>query len=88
MHLRRRMFNNIRLAAARYFNYLSYLYLIQIKHEENLPAFVCHVCLYKLNMWSEFKERFIESNKILLGQLEVSVVSDIDVSSCNIFLIS
>ncbi|XP_032685415.1 uncharacterized protein LOC116850821 isoform X2 [Odontomachus brunneus] len=51
---------------------------VDIKHEENLPAFVCHVCLYKLNMWSEFKERFIQSNKILLGQLQVSAVSDTD----------
>ncbi|EFN78234.1 Zinc finger protein 26 [Harpegnathos saltator] len=49
---------------------------VDIKHEENLPAFVCHVCLYKLNMWSEFKERFIQSNKILLGQLQASEVSD------------
>lgn len=65
--------------------YLSHFCLTQIKHEENLPAFVCHVCLYKLNMWSEFKERFIQSNKILLGQLQVSAVSDVDVSSCSVF---
>ncbi|KAL0106890.1 hypothetical protein PUN28_015429 [Cardiocondyla obscurior] len=49
---------------------------IDIKYEENLPAVICHVCLYKLNMWSEFKERFIQSNKVLLEQLEISEVSD------------
>ncbi|XP_014486554.1 PREDICTED: uncharacterized protein LOC106750607 [Dinoponera quadriceps] len=54
---------------------------VDIKHEENLPAFVCHVCLYKLNMWSEFKERFIQSNKILLGQLQVSEVSDVEIKN-------
>lgn len=49
---------------------------IDIKYEETLPGVVCHVCLYKLDMWSEFKERFIQSNKVLLEQLEISDVSD------------
>ncbi|XP_011335896.1 zinc finger Y-chromosomal protein 2 isoform X2 [Ooceraea biroi] len=49
---------------------------IDIKHEENLPSVVCHVCLYKLDMWSEFKERFIQFNKILLEQLEIVETSD------------
>ncbi|KMQ90881.1 zinc finger protein 26 [Lasius niger] len=50
---------------------------IDVKYEENLPSVVCHVCLYKLDMWSEFKEQFIQSNKILLEQLEISEISDI-----------
>ncbi|XP_029663442.1 uncharacterized protein LOC115235661 isoform X1 [Formica exsecta] len=50
---------------------------IDVKHEENLPSVICHVCLYKLDMWSEFKEQFIQSNKILLEQLEISETSDI-----------
>ncbi|XP_011269872.1 uncharacterized protein LOC105259563 isoform X2 [Camponotus floridanus] len=50
---------------------------IDVKYEENLPSVVCHVCLYKLDMWSEFKEQFIQSNKILLEQLEISEMSDI-----------
>ncbi|XP_012536364.1 uncharacterized protein LOC105836695 [Monomorium pharaonis] len=49
---------------------------IDVKYEENLPGVVCHVCLYKLNMWSEFKEQFVQSNKILLEQLEISETSD------------
>ncbi|XP_071564085.1 uncharacterized protein [Temnothorax nylanderi] len=49
---------------------------IDIKYEENLPGVVCHVCLYKLDMWGEFKERFVQSNKALLEQLEVSETSD------------
>ncbi|KAL6435921.1 hypothetical protein ACFW04_005641 [Cataglyphis niger] len=50
---------------------------IDVKHEENLPSVICHVCLYKLDMWSEFKEQFIQSNKVLLEQLEISETSDI-----------
>lgn len=49
---------------------------IDIKCDENLPRVVCHVCLYKLDMWSEFKEQFIQSNKVLLEQLEISETSD------------
>ncbi|KAL6256894.1 hypothetical protein P5V15_011829 [Pogonomyrmex californicus] len=49
---------------------------IDIKLEDNLPGVVCHICLYKLNMWTEFKERFIQSNKVLLEQLEASEVCD------------
>ncbi|KYN06970.1 PREDICTED: zinc finger protein 483-like [Cyphomyrmex costatus] len=48
---------------------------IDIKYEENLPGLVCHVCLYKLNMWSEFKEQFIQSNKSL-EQLDMSEETD------------
>lgn len=63
-----------------------HLCLPQIKYEENLPGVVCHVCLYKLNMWSEFKEQFVQSNKVLLEQLEISEVSDNAVSSPGTFL--
>ncbi|KAG5310090.1 ZN555 protein, partial [Acromyrmex insinuator] len=48
---------------------------IDIKYDENLPGVVCHVCLYKLNMWSEFKEQFIQSNKSL-EQLDMWEESD------------
>ncbi|KAG7197903.1 hypothetical protein KM043_016145 [Ampulex compressa] len=53
---------------------------IDIKHEDDLPSIICHVCLYKLDMWNEFKEQFIRSNKMLLGQLELSEASDNEVS--------
>ncbi|KAK2581804.1 hypothetical protein KPH14_002277 [Odynerus spinipes] len=49
---------------------------IDIKSEQSLPSIICHVCLYKLNLWSEFKEQFIQSNELLLNHLEVSEVSD------------
>lgn len=46
-----------------------------------MPNVVCHVCLYKLDMWSEFKERFVQFNKILLEQLEISEATDNNVKS-------
>lgn len=49
---------------------------IDIKNEQGLPSIICHVCLYKLNLWSEFKEQFIQSNELLLNHLEVSEASD------------
>jgi len=57
-----------------------FLFTTQIKYDENLPKVVCHVCFYKLEMWHEFKERFIQSNKVLLEQLEISDASDEAVS--------
>ena len=50
----------------------SYFFLLQIKSEQNLPKNVCHACVYKLEMWNEFKERFIRSNRLLLTRLEVA----------------
>ncbi|KAL2745181.1 zinc finger protein 836-like [Vespula maculifrons] len=53
---------------------------IDIKDEKGLSSIICHVCLYKLNMWSEFKEQFIQSNELLLNHLEVSEASDNTIS--------
>ncbi|XP_076645977.1 uncharacterized protein LOC143355225 isoform X2 [Halictus rubicundus] len=44
---------------------------IDIKNKDGLPNTVCHVCLYKLDLWHEFKEQFILSNKILLEHLDL-----------------
>jgi len=66
---------------------MLFLFITQIKYDENLPKVVCHVCLYKLEMWHEFKERFIQSNKVLLEQLEISDASDDAVSRPNDFLL-
>ncbi|XP_076749851.1 uncharacterized protein LOC143422809 isoform X2 [Xylocopa sonorina] len=49
---------------------------INIKDEHGLPNIICHVCLYKLDMWNEFKEQFIRSNQMLLSQLELAETSD------------
>ncbi|XP_033332295.2 uncharacterized protein LOC117223850 isoform X1 [Megalopta genalis] len=43
---------------------------IHIKDEDGLPNTLCHVCLYKLDLWHEFKEQFIQSNKILIEHLD------------------
>ena len=56
---------------------------LQIKYDENLPGVVCHVCLYKLNMWSEFKEQFIQSNKSL-EQLDMWEESEDNTVRCNV----
>ncbi|XP_076290062.1 uncharacterized protein LOC143213762 [Lasioglossum baleicum] len=44
---------------------------IDIKNKDGLPNTVCHVCLYKLDLWHEFKEQFILSNKILQEHLDL-----------------
>lgn len=44
-----------------------------------MPDIICHICLYKLEMWNEFKEQFIRSNQMLLSQLELIESSDNDV---------
>lgn len=44
-----------------------------------MPGIICHICLYKLEMWNEFKEQFIRSNQMLLSQLELIESSDNDV---------
>lgn len=49
---------------------------VNIKEERGLPNIICHVCLYKLEMWNEFKEQFIRSNQMLLSQLELIETSD------------
>lgn len=95
MHLHRRKslprishrFSGLRIKLYVLLNARSNLCLPQIKYEENLPGVVCHTCLYKLDMWGEFKEQFIESNKILLEQLEISEASDDAVSSPDTFLL-
>lgn len=61
--------------------YLFYMCLEQIKQEDHLPHSVCHICLYKLNMWTEFKDQFIKSNKTLFKQFtELTEVFDDAVS--------
>ncbi|KAK0159761.1 hypothetical protein PV327_010840 [Microctonus hyperodae] len=43
---------------------------IQINDGENLPRNICHVCLYKLEMWCDFKRQFIYTNNLLLQHLK------------------
>ncbi|XP_012153870.1 uncharacterized protein LOC100877465 isoform X2 [Megachile rotundata] len=57
-------------------NDLSKCTSINIKNEYNLPDIICHTCLYKLDMWNEFKEQFIRTNQLLLSQLELVETSD------------
>ncbi|CAK9806909.1 Zinc finger protein 26 [Anthophora quadrimaculata] len=57
-------------------NDLSKCTSIHIKDEHGLPTIICHICLYKLDMWNEFKEQFIRSNQMLLSQLELAETSD------------
>ncbi|XP_015174514.1 PREDICTED: MATH and LRR domain-containing protein PFE0570w-like [Polistes dominula] len=49
---------------------------IDIKDEKGWPSVLCYHCLYKLNMWSEFKIQFIQSNELLLNHLELFEASD------------
>ncbi|XP_012279795.1 uncharacterized protein LOC105699417 isoform X2 [Orussus abietinus] len=51
---------------------------IDIKDDSNLPRNLCHVCLYKLDMWSEFKEQFVRSNEMLMSHWELSEASEHD----------
>ncbi|XP_033216235.1 zinc finger protein 521-like isoform X2 [Belonocnema kinseyi] len=55
---------------------LSHCTSIEIKSEQNLPKNVCHACVYKLEMWNEFKERFTRSNRLLLTRLEVAETTE------------
>lgn len=65
-------------------NDLSKCTSINIKEEHGMPDIICHICLYKLEMWNEFKEQFIRSNQMLLSQLELMGSSDNDtIKSCN-----
>ncbi|XP_015599982.1 uncharacterized protein LOC107269979 isoform X2 [Cephus cinctus] len=50
---------------------------VDIEDDEDLPKKICHVCLYKLEMWSEFKEQFIRSNEMLLELLVLPETADI-----------
>ncbi|XP_012264593.2 uncharacterized protein LOC105690967 [Athalia rosae] len=43
---------------------------VVISEDKDLPNKICHVCMYKLDMWSEFKDQFLKSNEILLSHLE------------------
>ncbi|OAD52323.1 Zinc finger protein 26 [Eufriesea mexicana] len=63
-------------------NDLSKCTSINIKDEHGLPSIICHICLYKLDMWNEFKEQFIRSNQMLLSQLELIETSDNEISKC------
>ncbi|KZC08471.1 PREDICTED: uncharacterized protein LOC107186661 [Dufourea novaeangliae] len=49
---------------------------IDIKPEDGLPNIICHVCLYKLDLWNEFKEQFIRSNQMLLNHLGIVETSE------------
>ncbi|XP_011300856.1 uncharacterized protein [Fopius arisanus] len=49
---------------------------INIDENEGYPRSICHVCLYKLDMWCDFKAQFLRSNRILVQQLEGSELSD------------
>ncbi|KAI4504601.1 hypothetical protein M0802_000151 [Mischocyttarus mexicanus] len=53
---------------------------IDIKDEKGLPCAICYHCLYKLNMWDEFKKQFIQSNELLMNHLELSEASDNTIS--------
>ncbi|KOC67556.1 Zinc finger protein 26 [Habropoda laboriosa] len=57
-------------------NDLSKCTSINVKDEHGLPTIICHICLYKLDMWNEFKEQFIRSNQMLLSQLELAETSE------------
>ncbi|XP_046747989.1 uncharacterized protein LOC124412287 isoform X2 [Diprion similis] len=56
---------------------------IIIREDGDLPNKVCHLCLYKLDMWNEFKEQFIKSNEVLLAHLDASEINDSTLESNN-----
>lgn len=49
---------------------------VVITENEDLPNKVCHVCVYKLDMWDDFKEQFLKSNQILLAHLDPADATD------------
>ncbi|XP_015124480.1 zinc finger and BTB domain-containing protein 41 [Diachasma alloeum] len=48
---------------------------INIDENEKYPRNICHVCLYKLDMWCHFKAQFVQSNKVLLQQLKMELLN-------------
>lgn len=56
------------------------LVILQINDDDNFPRNICHVCLYKLDMWYDFKKQFVRSNVMLREHLELSELSDNAVS--------
>ncbi|XP_043266814.1 uncharacterized protein [Venturia canescens] len=49
---------------------------IKIENVERLPQHICHVCLYKLDMWIEFKHQFLRSYDMLREHLDIDGVSE------------
>ncbi|KAJ8668221.1 hypothetical protein QAD02_009884 [Eretmocerus hayati] len=47
---------------------------IEIMERPNFPKNICHVCLYKLEMWNDFKLQFIATNKKLLNYFKIENV--------------
>ncbi|XP_063992519.1 zinc finger and BTB domain-containing protein 41-like [Diachasmimorpha longicaudata] len=45
-----------------------------IAESDSFPRNICHVCLYKLDMWCDFKAQFLRSNKILVHQLKMEIL--------------
>lgn len=44
---------------------------LQILEKPNYPKSICYVCLYKLEMWKDFKSQFLKTNKTLLTHFKV-----------------
>ncbi|XP_014207508.1 uncharacterized protein LOC106638701 isoform X2 [Copidosoma floridanum] len=60
---------------------------IQISSKANYPKNVCHVCLYKLEMWSDFKFQFLKINKTLTNYFKLFEQND-DVNDEDCLLLS
>ncbi|XP_058803543.1 titin-like isoform X2 [Phymastichus coffea] len=43
---------------------------IEILDKPNYPKKVCYICLYKLDMWNEFKSQFMKTNQTLMNHFK------------------
>ncbi|XP_011495585.1 PREDICTED: uncharacterized protein LOC105360389 [Ceratosolen solmsi marchali] len=44
---------------------------IKVSDKPNYPKSICYVCLYKLEMWSQFKSQFLKTNKTIVTHFKV-----------------
>ncbi|KAH0552595.1 zinc finger protein 181-like [Cotesia glomerata] len=54
-----------------------------IDNDNDLPKKICHICLYKLDMWYDFKQQLINSNKFLLNLSDSHELSILEKNSVN-----
>ncbi|CAD6208984.1 GSCOCG00010796001-RA-CDS [Cotesia congregata] len=54
-----------------------------IDNDNDLPKNICHICLYKLDMWDDFKQQLINSNQFLLNLSDSHELSILEKNSVN-----
>ncbi|XP_008209270.1 uncharacterized protein LOC100678424 isoform X2 [Nasonia vitripennis] len=49
---------------------------VEVLDKPNYPKSICYVCLYKIEMWSEFKLQFLKTNKTLSSHFKYAEPSE------------